>query len=112
MRRRLAGVGSPPHVTGALFAACRLGIRRCGGITAASRCRIPAAPHCPAVNDGDTELVGAHVDHPDRIVRGRTFRIDRVLQHSLDVFVGDVDAILWRLSQRDRGTDRQHRRQD
>ena len=56
-----------------------------------------AASHRSAVDDGDPELVLIHIDHSDRIIWNRALCIDRVLQHSLDVFVADVDAILWQL---------------
>ena len=69
---------------------------------------LTAAPHRPAVDDGDPKLILVHINHPERIIRDGALGIGRMLQHGLDVFVADVDAILRCLSQRNYRTRRNH----
>src|SRR5437879_13891362 len=76
--------------TGALLATCRLLILCRRGVARGATCR-------PAVNDGNRELVGAHVDDADRIAGNRAPRIGRVFQQSLGVVVGNNAGVLGRV---------------
>src|SRR5262245_5061771 len=102
--------------TGALLAACGLRIlcrrRAANRISTSSRCVARTATCRPAVNDGNRELVGAHVDDADRIVGNRALRVSRVFQHGLNVFVGNHDGVLRRLSQSTNARRHKYERQD
>ena len=94
--------------TGTLLAACgRWVCRR----RSASRIATTAG-HRTAVDDRDPQLILIHIDDPQRIVRDRSLRIERVFQHRLYVFVANVDSILGRLSPTNYGTRRNPHRQN
>ncbi len=85
-----------------LAARCRGVRRRSGrGVCATGRSRTAWAFHGSALNDSDAELILAHIDHPDGVIGNRAVNFGRMFQHSLDVVIGDVNAIFGSLGQGD-----------